>query len=87
MNHRHRKILHALFDHPVSANIDIKDVETMLREFGAEVAVRGGDRIAVSLNGHTAAFPRTRHSISKDEVVRLRHFLTMCGIDPAAYSA
>ena len=31
MNHHHRKALHALFSHPVSANIAMKDVESVLQ--------------------------------------------------------
>lgn len=37
MNHRHRKILHSLFSHPLPNNIHLHDVETVLREMGAEV--------------------------------------------------
>lgn len=85
MNHRHRKVLHALFDHPVSANVDFKKVEAMLRELGAEIDNRTGARIGVSLNGRIGVFHHADHSLAKDEVVRLRHFLTECGIDPANF--
>ncbi|MGE0748018.1 MAG: hypothetical protein AB7K86_22345 [Rhodospirillales bacterium] len=87
MNHRHRKVLHALFAHPTSANIDVKDVETMLHELGAAVETMSGNRLGVTLNGRNAAFHRAAHGLGKDEVVRIRHFLTECGIDPAAYPA
>jgi hypothetical protein len=43
VNHRHRKVLHALFGHRTSGNIDVKDVETMLHELGAAVETRSGD--------------------------------------------
>ena len=85
MNHHHRKILHSLFEHPISANIAFKDVEHVLTELGAELASRSGDRISVALNGRSAVFHRAHHSVPKDEVVSLRHFLNDCGIDPAAY--
>jgi hypothetical protein len=85
MNHHHRKILHALFDHPISANIAFKDVERLLEELGATLDVRSGDRLAVTLNGHTAVFHNAHHSVPKDEVVDIRHFLNSCGIDPAKY--
>ena len=32
MNHHHRKTLHALFSHPISANIDFKEVMHLLEE-------------------------------------------------------
>jgi len=85
MNHHHRKVLHSLFDHPISANISFKDVERVLTDLGAELDTRSGDRMAVALNGRSAVFHRAHHSMTKDEVVNLRHFLEDCGIDPAQY--
>lgn len=85
MNHRHRKVLHALFAHPVSSNIDPKTVQAVFEELGAEVEHTGTGRVGVKLNGHAAAFHDTHHSLSKEEVVEIRHFLTEAGVDPAAY--
>jgi hypothetical protein len=85
MNHRHRKILHALFAHPVSANIDPKLVHAVFEELGAEVSHNGSGRVAVKLNGKGHAFHDTHHSLSKEEVVSIRTFLTEAGVDPAAY--
>jgi len=87
VNHRHRKVLQALFAHPVSANIDPKAVHAVLQELGAEVTHNGSGRVQVKLNGRTHAFPDTRHSLSKEEVVAIRHFLTEAGVDPAGYPA
>ena len=83
MNHRHRKVLHAIFAHPVSANIDPKAVEAVFVELGGEVSHNGSGRLAVKLNGQAHAFHNTQHSLSKDEVVAIRHFLTHSGVDPA----
>jgi hypothetical protein len=85
MNHRHRKVLHALFDHPISANIDFKEVETMLRELGAEIDNRSGARIGVKLGNRSAFFHHANHSLHKDEVVKIKHFLVDCGIDPSQF--
>lgn len=85
MNHRHRKVLHALFAHPISANIDFKEVESTLRELGAELENRHGARIAVTLNGHTALFHHANHSLPKDEVVQIKKFLIDCGVAPEQY--
>jgi hypothetical protein len=85
MNHRHRKVLHALFAHPVSANIDFKDVETVLTELGAEIENRNGARIGVTLKGHTAVFHHAQHSLPKDEVAQIRKFLIDCGVAPEQY--
>ena len=87
MNHRHRKILHALFAHPVSANIDPKSVEAVLTELGATIDNRHGARIGVTLGGHTAVFHKAQHALPKEEVAQVRQFLGKCGINPADYPA
>lgn len=85
MNHRHRKVLHALFAHPISANVDFREVVHVLEELGAEVDNKSGNRIGVRLNGHSAAFVHANHSIPKDEVVQFRKFLETCGVKPDDY--
>lgn len=87
MNHRHRKVLQAIFAHPISANIDFKEVMHVFEELGAEVDNKSGNRVGVKLNGHSVAFVHAQHSIPKDEVVQIRKFLEACGVDPAAYPA
>ena len=87
MNHRHRRVLAQIFAHPVSANIDFKEVVHVLEELGAEIENRSGNRIAVKLNGHTAAFVHAQHSLPKEEVAQIRKFLATCGVDPAQWPA
>lgn len=82
MNHRHRKVLHALFAHPVNANIHFRDVESVFKELGAELGHSGNGRLSVHLGGHTAAFHAAGHSVPKQEVTQIRKFLETCGIDP-----
>jgi len=83
MNHHHRKTLHSLFAHPVSANIDPKHVFSALEELGANVSHGGHGQVVLKLNGHTHGFHDTQHSLSKEEVAGLRKFLTGAGVDPA----
>lgn len=82
MNHKHRKILHALFAHPEPANIAPADVEHLLTDLGAELHERSGAKYAVTLNGHTASFHHAQHSLPKDEVRAVRKFLETAGTDP-----
>jgi hypothetical protein len=82
MNHHHRKVLHALFAHPVSANLDPKLVHSALVELGAEVTHGGHGHVHVVLQGHSHGFHDTRHSLGKEEVVELRKFLISAGVDP-----
>ena len=85
MNHKHRKVLAQLFAHPISSNIDFREVEHVLKDLGAEIENKHGNRIGVTLKGHTAAFTHAHHDLPKEEVMQIRKFLTTCGIDPAAY--
>jgi len=50
MNHHHRKTLHSLFAHPISANIDFKKVVHLLEDIGAEVDNKPGNRVGVKLD-------------------------------------
>ncbi len=83
MNHKHRKLLHALFAHPVSSNLDPKQVHAALVELGADVSHGGHGQVIVKLNGHSHGFHDSHHSLSKEEVGGLRHFLHEAGVDPA----
>lgn len=85
MNHHHRKTLHALFAHPISANIDFKKVLHLLEEMGADIENKSGNRVGVRLNGHSAAFTHAHHDLPKEEVAQVRKFLESCGITPSAY--
>lgn len=82
MNHKHRKVLHALFAHPVSSNIDPKHVQAALAEIGADISHGGHGQLIVKLNGHSHGFHDSQHSLSKEEVGSLRKFLEGAGVDP-----
>lgn len=82
MNHRHRKILHTLFAHPINANIAMHDVESVFKELGAEIGSAHSGKIHVSLKGHSANFSHGSHSLPKQEVTKIRKFIETCGIDP-----
>jgi len=83
MNHHHRKVLHALFAHPVSSNIDPKHVHAVLEQLGAEVTPGGHGHVKVALNGRMHGFHAGRHSLSREEVGEIRAFLAAAGVDPA----
>jgi len=83
MNHHHRKVLHALFAHPVCSNLDPKQVHAALEELGAEVSHGGHGQMIIHLAGQSHGFHATQHSLSKEEVGGLRKFLSAAGVDPA----
>ena len=82
MNHRHRKVLHALFAHPISANIALKGVESVFRELGAEVSHSHTGKLSVRLKGHSVNFSTAHKALPKEEVIQVRKFLESCGVDP-----
>ena len=69
MNHRHRKVLHGIFAHPVSANMSMKDIESVVGELGGEVDTKHhqGARVGFKLNGHSAVFHEAGHAVPKEE--------------------
>ena len=84
MNHRHRKVLHTIFAHPLNNNIAMRDVQAVLGELGAEVSESHSGKVHVTLNGHTVNFAHAQHSLPKEEVIQVRKFIETCGIDPEA---
>ena len=81
MNHKHRKVLHALFAHPVSANISARSVQSVLKEMGAKIEQRHGGRLGVHLNEHFVEISHKTHSFSPMQVRQMCKFLTDAGID------
>jgi hypothetical protein len=82
MNHRHRKVLHSLFSHPLPSNIHLHEVESVFKELGAELSYSSHGRLTVALNGKNATVHGADHGLSKDEVSSLRRFIESCGVDP-----
>jgi hypothetical protein len=85
VNHHQRKVLHAIFAHPVNANLDLKDVMGMLTALGAQMDAKTKSRIGIMLNGQTTVLHLTQHSLLKSEVMQIRKFLESCGITAEAY--
>ena len=85
MNHHQRKILHAIFAHPVNANLEMKDIETVLNGLGAEVEPGTKSRIRVRLNGKETALHLANHTLLKAEVMQVRKFLEACGVSGGTF--
>ena len=85
MNHHQRKVLHAIFAHPVNANLDLQDVTHVLTALGAEIDSKTKSRLGVTLNGRTTFLHLTNHSLLKAEVIQVRKFMESCGITAGAF--
>jgi hypothetical protein len=76
--------LAAVFADPVRANLRWRDIESMLKGYGATVSEREGSRVAVVLNGVVAVFHRPHPSpmASRTQVRSVRQFLRGAGVVP-----
>ena len=83
MSHRNRKVLESIFAHPISSNIDFKDMSHALISVGVEITEKAANKISLTLAGRTVIIHRPhQHTMPKDEVATIRGFLVDCGITP-----
>ena len=84
MRRKHQRTLQAIFAHPVSANIQWRDIEALFVELGADISEREGSRVAVVLFGEVRVFHRPHPSPNTDKgaVASIRHWLLQHGIVP-----
>ena len=80
MNHHQRKILHAIFAHPVNANLEMKNVSAVFNGLGAETGRRTKNRVGVKLHGKETTLHLANHTLSRAEVIEVRKFLEACGV-------
>ncbi len=84
MNKKQERILQAIFEHPVRADIEWRDVESLLLAVGAEITEGRGSRKRVALNGVRATFhePHPQKELKKGAVSAVRDFLAEAQIEP-----
>ena len=83
VNHHQRKLLHAIFAHPLNANREMKDVVNVLNGLGAEIDAKSKSRVA--LNGRATVLHLASRSLLKADVMQIRKFLESCGTTAEAY--
>ncbi len=82
LNNHHRTTLRLIFQHPVSHNIEWKDVVSLLEAVGSTVQEHGG-KVAVTVGSETEFLDRPLHKdISTQTVVDLRRMLGAAGYGP-----
>ena len=84
MNKRHQRTLESILARSISGTIRWRDVEAMLKAFGAVLDERSGSRVAVMLNDRVAVLHRPHPSpeMDKGAVRDLRRFLENAGVRP-----
>ncbi len=81
---KHENTLQAVFETPTRANIEWREIEALLKHFGATVTQGRGSRVRVVLNEAKAVFhrPHPRKEAGKRTVESVRRFLENVGIEP-----
>ncbi len=81
---KHERTLKTIFAEPVRAGIDWDDIESLLRNQGAEISEGKGSRVRIALNGVRAVFhrPHPQKETDKGAVRSMRRFLMEAGVQP-----
>jgi len=80
----YRRTYKAIFQHPISHNLEWRSVYGLLEKLGA-VSEQPNGNIKATRNGHTLILnpPRTKDIAESEEVMALRHFLEESEIAPS----
>ncbi|MCF6206115.1 MAG: hypothetical protein L3J47_04365 [Sulfurovum sp.] len=84
MSHKHKAKIEKVFEHPTSANIDVKKLIAALEHYGVEVDLTKKHKAKLFYHEKEfiLALPHSEPTLSKDEVVKLRHWLEEIGLTP-----
>ncbi len=83
MSQKHKTKIQKIFEHPLSGNIDIKRLLSALEHYGATVDVSNHGKAHVVMNNKEHVLPLLHgDTLSKDEIVKLRHFLESVNLTP-----
>ncbi len=82
MQKKHLKTLQSVFERPVRADVQWKDIEQLLKSLGAEISEGRGSRVRLHLNGVRAVFhrPHPQKETDKGALVSMRRFLEAAGV-------
>lgn len=84
LNNHHRTTLATIFQHPVSHNLEWKDVLSLLGAVGVVEEKRDG-KYSLTLGSETETLERPKHKgVNAQEVLDLRRMLTNAGYGPAS---
>ena len=84
LNNHHRATLTKIFQHPVSHNLEWKDVLSLMGAVGT-VDEKHDGKFTMTLGEETEVLERPRHKdVNAQEVLDLRRILTNAGYGPKA---
>jgi hypothetical protein len=84
VNRRHRETLDKIFQTPVPASLEWRDVEALFLALGAKTVEGRGSRVRFELNGVVATFhrPHPEKEAKPYQIRDARRFLQQAGIKP-----
>ena len=84
LNNHHRTTLAKIFQHPVSHNLEWKDVLSLMGAVGVVEEKRDG-KYSLTLGSEIETLERPKHKgVNAQEVLDLRRMLTNVGYGPAS---
>jgi hypothetical protein len=83
LNHHHRVTLDKIFRHPLSGNVEWRQVLSLLEAVGTTTQEHNG-KVKVELGGQTEVFqPPEGKDVDRELIVDLRRMLTYAGLEPS----
>ena len=83
MSKHHLKKIQKIFEHPVASNVDTNKLVAALDHFGCSIEHSKTNKIKISFDGRDIVLGfHHSGSLSKDEVLKLRHFLEEVRLTP-----
>jgi len=80
---KHKVKIEKIFEHPMSGNIDTKKLIHALESYGAVVDMNKQHRAIIHIDGKEHSMTLShRNELSKDAIVKLRHYLEEVGLTP-----
>jgi hypothetical protein len=82
LNHRHRDTLEKIFSHPLSGNVEWRQVLSLLEAVATTTQEPNG-KVKVELGGETEVLrPPNGKDVDRQMIVDLRRMLTNAGLEP-----
>ena len=83
LNHHHRVTLEKIFSHPLSGNVEWRQVLSLLEAVGTTTQEPNG-KVKVELGGATQVLqPPGDKDVDRQMIVDLRRMLTYAGFEPS----
>ena len=89
MSRKHDNLLRAIFQDPVSGNIQWREVESLLHHLGATTEPLAKARLRVKLNGVEGTLHRPHHgdALGRQDILHIREYLAHARATPSQYEA